>query len=141
MGKLGTINTPLAITGGNCALSGFDIEGNDLFWTVSSMLNHIYTSWPPPLFFLSVTICLAISFIYSLSFVPSTDFSTLYDLILNCMHLHCLFIFVSCSTKINRGVEIDIALHCSKRACYTMFVEVLIPQHFCLFHPALFLLE
>ena len=35
MGRLGGIDAPLAITGGNCALSGFDIEGNDVFWTVS----------------------------------------------------------------------------------------------------------
>ncbi|XP_070565580.1 BBSome complex member BBS2-like [Ptychodera flava] len=35
MGQLGTIEAPLAIIGGNCALQGFDIEGNDLFWTVT----------------------------------------------------------------------------------------------------------
>ncbi|XP_041460099.1 Bardet-Biedl syndrome 2 protein homolog [Lytechinus variegatus] len=35
IGKLGSINSPLAITGGNCALYGYDIEGNDLFWTVT----------------------------------------------------------------------------------------------------------
>lgn len=34
LGKLGDISSPLAIIGGNCALQGFDYEGNDLFWTV-----------------------------------------------------------------------------------------------------------
>lgn len=34
LGKLGNIQTPLAIVGGNCALQGFDYEGNDQFWTV-----------------------------------------------------------------------------------------------------------
>lgn len=35
IGTLGTINSRLAICGGNCALQGFDIEGNDMFWTVT----------------------------------------------------------------------------------------------------------
>lgn len=35
LGKLGDIQSPLAIIGGNCALQGFDYEGNDLFWTVT----------------------------------------------------------------------------------------------------------
>ncbi|XP_052541247.1 Bardet-Biedl syndrome 2 protein [Tympanuchus pallidicinctus] len=35
LGKLGDIPSPLAIIGGNCALQGFDYEGNDLFWTVT----------------------------------------------------------------------------------------------------------
>uniref|UniRef100_A0A8V0ZUG8 Bardet-Biedl syndrome 2 n=1 Tax=Gallus gallus TaxID=9031 RepID=A0A8V0ZUG8_CHICK len=35
LGKLGDIPAPLAIIGGNCALQGFDYEGNDLFWTVT----------------------------------------------------------------------------------------------------------
>lgn len=34
LGKLGDIQNPLAIIGGNCALQGFDFEGNDQFWTV-----------------------------------------------------------------------------------------------------------
>lgn len=34
LGKLGDISSPLAIIGGNCALQGFDYEGNDHFWTV-----------------------------------------------------------------------------------------------------------
>lgn len=34
LGKLGNIQSPLAIVGGNCALQGFDYEGNDQFWTV-----------------------------------------------------------------------------------------------------------
>lgn len=35
LGNLGDLPTPLAIIGGNCALQGFDYEGNDLFWTVT----------------------------------------------------------------------------------------------------------
>ncbi|KAK3548840.1 hypothetical protein QTP70_020716 [Hemibagrus guttatus] len=35
LGKLGNIQSPLAIVGGNCALQGFDYEGNDQFWTVT----------------------------------------------------------------------------------------------------------
>ncbi|XP_055796275.1 Bardet-Biedl syndrome 2 protein homolog isoform X1 [Salvelinus fontinalis] len=35
LGKLGNIESPLAIIGGNCALQGFDYEGNDQFWTVT----------------------------------------------------------------------------------------------------------
>lgn len=35
LGTLGDISPPLAIIGGNCALQGFDCEGNDLFWTVT----------------------------------------------------------------------------------------------------------
>ncbi|XP_043121076.1 Bardet-Biedl syndrome 2 protein homolog [Puntigrus tetrazona] len=35
LGKLGDIQPPLAIIGGNCALQGFDFEGNDQFWTVT----------------------------------------------------------------------------------------------------------
>lgn len=34
LGKLGDIPSPLAIIGGNCALQGFDYQGNDHFWTV-----------------------------------------------------------------------------------------------------------
>uniref|UniRef100_A0A8C0DUE4 Bardet-Biedl syndrome 2 protein homolog n=1 Tax=Balaenoptera musculus TaxID=9771 RepID=A0A8C0DUE4_BALMU len=35
LGTLGDISSPLAIIGGNCALQGFDHEGNDLFWMVT----------------------------------------------------------------------------------------------------------
>uniref|UniRef100_A0A1A8DNI7 Bardet-Biedl syndrome 2 protein homolog n=1 Tax=Nothobranchius kadleci TaxID=1051664 RepID=A0A1A8DNI7_NOTKA len=35
LGKLGDIPSPLAIIGGNCALQGFNYEGNDHFWTVT----------------------------------------------------------------------------------------------------------
>jgi Bardet-Biedl syndrome 2 protein len=35
IGKLGSIEKPLAIVGGNCSIQGFDVEGNDLYWTVS----------------------------------------------------------------------------------------------------------
>ncbi|XP_054906939.1 Bardet-Biedl syndrome 2 protein homolog [Poeciliopsis prolifica] len=35
LGKLGDSSSPLAIIGGNCALQGFDYEGNDHFWTVT----------------------------------------------------------------------------------------------------------
>ncbi|KAM6946405.1 BBSome complex member BBS2 [Aplochiton taeniatus] len=35
LGRLGNIQSPLAIIGGNCALQGFDYEGVDQFWTVT----------------------------------------------------------------------------------------------------------
>ncbi|XP_053742013.1 Bardet-Biedl syndrome 2 protein homolog [Synchiropus splendidus] len=35
LGQLGNIPNPLAIIGGNCALQGFDHQGNDHFWTVT----------------------------------------------------------------------------------------------------------
>jgi Bardet-Biedl syndrome 2 protein len=35
IGEIGSINKPLAIVGGNCALQGFDYEGNDCYWTVT----------------------------------------------------------------------------------------------------------
>uniref|UniRef100_A0A674APZ3 Bardet-Biedl syndrome 2 protein homolog n=1 Tax=Salmo trutta TaxID=8032 RepID=A0A674APZ3_SALTR len=35
LGKLGNIESPVAIIGGNCALQGFDYEGSDQFWTVT----------------------------------------------------------------------------------------------------------
>lgn len=35
IGKLGTIEAPLAIVGGNCSIQGYDANGNDLFWTVT----------------------------------------------------------------------------------------------------------
>lgn len=37
LGQLGDIPNPLAIIGGNCALQGFDSEGNDHFWTVRAV--------------------------------------------------------------------------------------------------------
>lgn len=51
LGKLGDIPSPLAIIGGNCALQGFDYEGNDHFWTVrlafsDSTLHVIYRNVP-----------------------------------------------------------------------------------------------
>lgn len=42
LGKLGDIQSTLAIIGGNCALQGFDYEGNDQFWTVRSFLRPIF---------------------------------------------------------------------------------------------------
>uniref|UniRef100_A0A4W5R5F0 Bardet-Biedl syndrome 2 n=1 Tax=Hucho hucho TaxID=62062 RepID=A0A4W5R5F0_9TELE len=33
LGKLANMESPLTIIGGNCALQGFDCEGNDQFWT------------------------------------------------------------------------------------------------------------
>ena len=36
IGKIGSNPSTLALTGGNCSLQGFDIEGNDSFWTVST---------------------------------------------------------------------------------------------------------
>lgn len=35
MGEIGSVDKPLAIAGGNCALQGFDFEGNDCYWTVT----------------------------------------------------------------------------------------------------------
>jgi Bardet-Biedl syndrome 2 protein len=35
LGKLPTIETPLAVVGGNCSIQGFDYQGNELFWTVT----------------------------------------------------------------------------------------------------------
>lgn len=35
IGKLGTIEPPLAVIGGNCSIQGFDLDGNDSFWTVT----------------------------------------------------------------------------------------------------------
>jgi len=41
LGKLGDIQSTLAIIGGNCALQGFDYEGNDQFWTVRFFASYI----------------------------------------------------------------------------------------------------
>ncbi|KAJ8298785.1 hypothetical protein KUTeg_022845 [Tegillarca granosa] len=35
IGKLGTYDNPMAIVGGNCSLQGYDMEGNETFWTVT----------------------------------------------------------------------------------------------------------
>ncbi|KAG8322904.1 Bardet-Biedl syndrome 2 protein [Homalodisca vitripennis] len=35
VGHLGSLETPLAIVGGNCSIQGFDWHGNDPFWTVT----------------------------------------------------------------------------------------------------------
>ncbi|XP_015781613.1 Bardet-Biedl syndrome 2 protein homolog [Tetranychus urticae] len=35
VGKIGSIESPLAIAGGNCAIQGFDAVGNDCYWTVT----------------------------------------------------------------------------------------------------------
>lgn len=40
IGNLGDIDKPLALVGGNCSLQGFDFEGNDPFWTVSSLSDY-----------------------------------------------------------------------------------------------------
>lgn len=34
IGELGEIQGPMVIIGGNCSLQGYDIEGNENFWTV-----------------------------------------------------------------------------------------------------------
>lgn len=34
VGELGGYDKPLAFVGGNCSIQGFDVEGNDEFWTV-----------------------------------------------------------------------------------------------------------
>ncbi|KAA8590505.1 hypothetical protein FQN60_014439 [Etheostoma spectabile] len=41
LGKLGDIPNPLAIIGGNCALQGFDFEGNDHFWTLLEKITAV----------------------------------------------------------------------------------------------------
>ena len=41
MGKLGGIENPMVIIGGNCSLQGYDHEGEDLFWTVSIHAAHL----------------------------------------------------------------------------------------------------
>lgn len=35
IGCLGSLGSPLALVGGNCAIQGFDYKGNDPFWTVT----------------------------------------------------------------------------------------------------------
>ncbi|XP_078490240.1 BBSome complex member BBS2-like [Ciona intestinalis] len=35
MGKISSVDAPLVIAGGNCTLQGFDMEGEDRFWTVT----------------------------------------------------------------------------------------------------------
>jgi len=42
IGRLGNIQSPLAIIGGNCSIQGFNAAGEDLYWTVS--LIYIVTS-------------------------------------------------------------------------------------------------
>jgi Bardet-Biedl syndrome 2 protein len=44
VGKLGSIENPLAIIGGNCSLQGYDVEGNDAYWTVSHCYAIYYCS-------------------------------------------------------------------------------------------------
>ncbi len=34
-GKVGAVDHPLVLVGGNCSIQGFDSEGNELFWTVT----------------------------------------------------------------------------------------------------------
>lgn len=36
VGKISTMQKPLVLTGGNCSILGFDKEGNEAFWTVTS---------------------------------------------------------------------------------------------------------
>ena len=38
IGHLGGYDNPLAFVGGNCSIQGFDMEGNDEFWTVSTIM-------------------------------------------------------------------------------------------------------
>ena len=35
VGKLGDLEAPLALVGGNCSIQGYDHEGNEAFWTVT----------------------------------------------------------------------------------------------------------
>lgn len=35
VGKVGAGDAPLALTGGNCSIQGYDADGKDRFWTVT----------------------------------------------------------------------------------------------------------
>ena len=35
IGEIGSLDKPLALAGGNCALQGFDHQGTDSYWTVT----------------------------------------------------------------------------------------------------------
>ena len=39
IGELGEISGPMVILGGNCSLQGYDLEGNENFWTVNFALH------------------------------------------------------------------------------------------------------
>ena len=38
IGELREMGEPLLFVGGNCAIQGFDYQGEDKFWTVSSLV-------------------------------------------------------------------------------------------------------
>nr|BCL66158.1 Bardet-Biedl syndrome 2 protein [Volvox reticuliferus] len=35
VGQFGTVDTPLALVGGNCSIQGFNVDGSEKFWTVT----------------------------------------------------------------------------------------------------------
>ena len=39
VGTLGMSSTPLVFAGGNCSIQGFNAQGDDDFWTVSTIAN------------------------------------------------------------------------------------------------------
>lgn len=41
VGRIGSFDDPLAVAGGNCSIQGFNFEGNDEFWTVSSLSRSV----------------------------------------------------------------------------------------------------
>lgn len=41
VGRMEGVNGTVAMCGGNCAIQGFDGQGNDVFWTVSLFLSSI----------------------------------------------------------------------------------------------------
>ena len=34
-GRMGASDTPMAVVGGNCSIQGFDMNGEELYWTVT----------------------------------------------------------------------------------------------------------
>lgn len=41
IGKLGSYDYPMVLVGGNCSLQGYDVDGEDKFWTVSCTCTDI----------------------------------------------------------------------------------------------------
>ena len=42
VGHLGSLESPIAIVGGNCSIQGFDHKGDEAYWTVSECVCHVY---------------------------------------------------------------------------------------------------
>ena len=41
VGHLGSIESSIAIVGGNCSIQGFDHKGEEAYWTVSDCVDHV----------------------------------------------------------------------------------------------------